>query len=241
MMRNRTNAMPSERIQLSNHRPSLDRRLSGGPNGTGAGEAPEPPLGAPNSCMAFTLARRPARRNGHRPTPSRPPPPQPVPEIFRPVAVPDAGREARGVPFSLETHPRDLRVRQRFERSAVERRPSGREDDDQGFVIHGTGTVASQGVTCVTRLSQAGTIEREKPRSSIVPTPQAWARTGIALQAQRPWGPTLERGNHGRTTMTIAASPYRGSVGSCASSRGSTGMPSARLACWCNRRWRAGT
>src|SRR2546430_17316578 len=87
MTRNSTSAMPSERIQLSNQRANVDRRFSGGANGTGAGCAPEPALRAPNSCMPFTLAKRAARSNSHSPSPGRPQPPDPVPERVRRAGV----------------------------------------------------------------------------------------------------------------------------------------------------------
>src|SRR5213593_4674666 len=116
MMRKSTSAMPSERIQLSNHRANVDRRFSGGAKGTGAGCALEPALRAPNSCMAFTLAKAAARSNSHRPAPDA------VPKRVRRVAVPHAGGETRGAPLALHPHPHHGRVRKGAERLAVERR-----------------------------------------------------------------------------------------------------------------------
>src|SRR2546425_4204319 len=122
MMRNSTSAMPSERIQLSNHRARVERRRSWGAKGTGAGGAPEPSLRAPNSCMAFTLAKVPARSNRHGPPAGPPPAPHPVPELVRRVTMAEAGGDTRGAPFPLHAHPDHARVGERVERCGVERR-----------------------------------------------------------------------------------------------------------------------
>src|SRR2546427_5009387 len=106
MMRNSTSAIPSDRIQLSNQRANVDRRFSGGARGTGAGCAPELALRAPNSCMAFTLAKRAARSNSHGPPPGRPQPPHPVAERVRRVAVAHPCREARGAALTFDPNPR---------------------------------------------------------------------------------------------------------------------------------------
>src|SRR5437773_11857532 len=87
MIRNSTSAMPSDRIQLSNHRANVDRRFSGGAKGTGAGCALEPALRAPNSCMAFTLAKAAARSNSHRPPPGGSPPADAVAKGVRRVEI----------------------------------------------------------------------------------------------------------------------------------------------------------
>src|SRR6266851_3813134 len=68
MMRNRTSAMPSDRIQLSNQRARRERPGWGGGRGTGAVRALVPAVGAPNSCMPVTLAKLSRRRNGSDPS-----------------------------------------------------------------------------------------------------------------------------------------------------------------------------
>src|SRR5207245_10370209 len=136
MMRNSTSAMPSEGIQLSNHRARVERRRSWGAKGTGAGCAPEPSLRAPNSCMAFTLAKVPARSNSHGPPASPPPAPHPVPELVRQVAMAQSGGDTGRAPFPLDANPDHARVGELVERPAVERRAAGCEDDHQRFVTH---------------------------------------------------------------------------------------------------------
>src|SRR5947208_16878621 len=93
MTRKRTNAIPSDRIQLSNQRASLDRRCSGGAKGTGATCAPAPPREAPESCIALTLFGLFAGRNGNAPPPCPPPFPTPHSELARSVGVPHTRRE----------------------------------------------------------------------------------------------------------------------------------------------------
>src|SRR6267378_1035280 len=127
MTRKSTNAMPSERIQLSNQRASLERRFSGGAKGTGATRAPEPPRGAPKRCMALTLARLSAGRNSHGPPPCRSPLPHPQSELFRSVGVAHARGKTGGVALPLDAVPGDGRRVQRVERLSVERRATGAE------------------------------------------------------------------------------------------------------------------
>src|SRR3989449_10095918 len=121
MMRKSTSAMPSDRIQLSNHRANVDRRFSGGAKGTGAGCALEPALRAPNSCMAFTLAKAAARSNSHRPPPGCPPAPDAVPKRVRRVAVPHAGGETRSAPLEIHPHPHQGTVHQGAKRLHLDR------------------------------------------------------------------------------------------------------------------------
>src|SRR6184192_193877 len=136
MTTKRTSAMPNDRIQLSNHRASVDRRVSVGAKGSGC--APGLCVWAPNSCITVTLVRPSSRRNSHGLAPRGPPTPQPVLEILAAVAVPDARRETGGFTLAFDAHPEHARVRERVQRRGVERRATGREHDHQRFVIHGT-------------------------------------------------------------------------------------------------------
>ena len=51
MMRNKTSAMPNDRIQLSNHRPNTERGFDGGDGSPGAVALWREEAGAPKSCM----------------------------------------------------------------------------------------------------------------------------------------------------------------------------------------------
>src|SRR5438128_6623068 len=127
MIRKSTNAMPSERIQLSNQRDNLERGFSAraGAADRGAATAPRPAGGAPKSCMCHSLASWPARRNGYCPPPGRPPLPDPVPEVLRPLTEPHAGGEACRAAFPLHAHPRNRHGREGGEGVGVERRAAG--------------------------------------------------------------------------------------------------------------------
>src|SRR6266851_6346762 len=130
MMRKSTNATPSERIQLSNHRANLDRRLGGG-GGALSGDAATAlgsTGGAPKSCMCRTLVRCPARRNSHRPYPGTPNPPT-------------TRIRSRQSPHS----------RQAVDALGVEWRATSREDDHQRFVMHDPGRHDSPGVGIILR------------------------------------------------------------------------------------------
>src|SRR5439155_6308183 len=120
--RERPRAMARERSRLWRPRAHVARRVSGGAKGTGAGCALEPALRAPNSCMAFTLAKAAARSNSHRPPPGGSPPADAVAKGVRRVAVPHPGGDTRGAPLALHPHPHHRRVREGTERLAVERR-----------------------------------------------------------------------------------------------------------------------
>ena len=135
MMRNKTRAMPMDRIQLSNHRPNRDRRCSGttGPPG---GMAPGTGRGPPNSCMQFTLQRRGARRNRHRPLSLGRPATYPVAKHLGGSRVGDPGREAGRIALSLDAHPGGARVLQRVQRLRLDRRAVAGEQDQQAFVRH---------------------------------------------------------------------------------------------------------
>src|SRR5690242_18284766 len=102
MMTKSTNAIPTERIQLSNQRDSLDWRRSGGRTVTGVECAPEPVNGAPKSCMPLTLAMGGGRRNGDRPSARPTPSPNPGSELRRGVGVRDARGETRGPALALD-------------------------------------------------------------------------------------------------------------------------------------------
>src|SRR5207245_4455745 len=109
--------------------------------------------------MAFTLAKASARTNSHRPAARPRPPPDPVPELVRGVAMQHPGREARGVALAFDAHPRHSDLREFAERGSVERRATGREDDYQRFVIHRPHANAA-GVSGITVPLQGGAIRR---------------------------------------------------------------------------------
>src|SRR5438445_653409 len=96
--------------------------------------------------MCRTLARCPARRNSHRPSPSRTPPPHPVPEVLRPVGAPHPGGETRRPTLPLDPYPPDRHSRQGVEALGVEGRAPTGEDDHQRFVIHDPGRYYTRGV-----------------------------------------------------------------------------------------------
>src|SRR5437868_15514297 len=116
MMTKRMTAMPTERSQLSNQRPSRDWRFSKGAIGSDALRAPEPARGAPKSCMPFTLPTPHAGRNGNRPSAGRAPAPHPIAEHVRRVAMHYSGRQARRFTLALDAGPRHRDVAQRAER-----------------------------------------------------------------------------------------------------------------------------
>src|SRR5207244_3012562 len=165
MMTKRMNAMPTERSQLSNQRAKRERRFSAatrggaarGATGGGATRAPWSSLRTPKSCMAFTLAKPPARRNGHGPPARRPPSPHPLAEPVGRVVMTHSSRETRGLTLALDPHPVYGGHRERVERGAVERGAARGEDDHQRFVTHRTHHNAS-GVSRVTRFMPAGAI-----------------------------------------------------------------------------------
>ncbi len=81
---------------------------------------------------AIYFSQAGGQKQQSRPTPGPPPaaeprpqPPNPVPEGVRRVAVAHPCRETRRASLALDPHPHDRRVRERAERSAVERRATG--------------------------------------------------------------------------------------------------------------------
>lgn len=134
-MRNNTRAIPIDRIQLSNHRPNRVRRRSG-TTGPPDGMAPGTGRGPPKSCMQFTLQRRGARRNRHRPFPLGRPAAYPVAKHLGGSRVGDPGREAGRVALSLDAHPGGPRVLQRIQRVGFDRRAVAGEQDQQTLVRH---------------------------------------------------------------------------------------------------------
>src|SRR4030088_475238 len=121
--------------------------------------APVAGRGAPKSCMAFTLARPSARSNSYRPSARPRPAPNPAPKLVRGVAMQHPGREARGFALTFDADPQRSDVCQRPERGPVERRPTGREDAHQGFVIHRPHANAA-GVSGITVPLRGGAIRR---------------------------------------------------------------------------------
>src|SRR5256886_6543317 len=120
MMTKRMTAMPTERSQLSNQRPSRDWRFSKGAIGSDALRALEPARGAPKSCMPFTLPTPHAGRNGNRPSAGRAPAPYPIAERVRRVAMHYSGRQARRFTLALDADPRHRDVAQRSEEHTSE-------------------------------------------------------------------------------------------------------------------------
>src|SRR2546421_1232035 len=175
MMTKRMTAMPTERSQLSNQRPSRDWRFSMGATGSDALRAPGPARWYPKSCMPFTLPTPHAGRNGNRPSAGRAPAPHPVAECVRRIAMHYSGRQARRFTLALDADPRHRDVAQGAERRLLERRAAERQNDDQRFVIHRAHANAS-GVRSITFLLQSGSI------------PRATLRLGVDLRALQPPG-----------------------------------------------------
>src|SRR5881394_3827828 len=175
MTTKRMTAMPTERSQLSNQRPSRDWRFSIGATGSGERRALVPARGASKYSMPFTLPTRPAGRNGNRPSAGRTPAPHPIAERVRRIAMHYSGRQARRLTLALDRDPRHRDVAQRAERRLLERRAAERQDDDQRFVIHRT-HVSASGVRSVTFFLQSGSI----PRTTL--------RLGVDLRALQPPG-----------------------------------------------------
>src|SRR2546429_7603006 len=159
MMTKRMTAIPTERSQLSNQRPSRDWRFSMGATGSGAVRPPVPARSPPKSSMPFTLPTPPAGRSGNRPSGGRSPAPPPIAERVRRVAMHYSGRQACRLALALDRDPRHRDVAQGAERRPLERRAAERQDDDQRFVIHRTHVNAS-GVRSVTFFLQSGSIPR---------------------------------------------------------------------------------
>src|SRR5712664_1701299 len=101
MMRKSTTAIPSDRIQLSNQRPSTERRVGGGDGSRRDGSVPLPASGAPKSSMRLILAMRPARRNSYAPSSGPNPLPDSDSEFGHRVLVTHAGGQTRHSTFPL--------------------------------------------------------------------------------------------------------------------------------------------
>src|SRR5512144_162292 len=112
--------------------------------------------------MRFTLQGWGARRNGHRPSPGRRPPPHPGAELLRQVAVAHAGGEAYGLTLAFQPYPGRPGVGQPVERAAIERRAAHREQDDEALEFH-DGTVARRASTTVIRCMRNGSFSRLTP------------------------------------------------------------------------------
>lgn len=137
MIKNSTSAMPSDRIQLSNHRAKTERRGGRGNGAGGRGEsAPVPPGEAPKSCMRLILVTRPARRNSYTPSASRTPLPYSDSEFRNSVLVTHSGGETAHPSLPFDATPRDGRLRQRVERVTFERRATGCEHHQHRLVRH---------------------------------------------------------------------------------------------------------
>lgn len=138
MIRNKTSAMPRERIQLSNQRANTERCLGGYGGGwsVGGGDGSRgvvallPTTEGPKSCMRLMLATQPARRNRYSPSSGLSPLPNSDSEFCHRVVVTYAGREACDPTLPFDPHPGDGRVRQGGKRIALEARTSGREDNE---------------------------------------------------------------------------------------------------------------
>ena len=133
MIKNSTSAMPSDRIQLSNHRANTERR--GGRRTGGRSEsAPVSPGEAPKSCMRLILATRPARRNSYTPSACRTPLPNSDSELRNSVLVTHSGGETAYPSLPFDATPCDGRLRQRVERVTFERRATGCEHHQHRLV-----------------------------------------------------------------------------------------------------------
>ena len=113
--------MPTERIQLSNHRAHFDRPGSGGRLATGARCAPGLFTEDPKPCMAFTLVNHGARRNGHRPSTDPTPLPNPRAETVGRVPVTNPGGDADRPSFAFDPLPPNCGIGQLGERRVVRR------------------------------------------------------------------------------------------------------------------------
>ena len=182
MMRKRTSAIPSDRIQLSNQRANTDRCRDGygggwfGRGGSGSrGEfAPLPANGAPKSCMRLILASRAARRNSHAPSSEPGPLPNSYSEFRHRVGVTYTGRETCHVTLPFNSGPGYHRVWHGLEGLAVQRRTPGCEDDDHRLVRHPRTVAVACGATSpfdcgLDRFGAAASIA-QRPGSEIAET-----------------------------------------------------------------------
>src|SRR5256885_4221434 len=162
MMTKRMTAMPPERSQLSNQRPSRDWRFSMGATGSDALRAPGPARWYPKSCMPFTLPTPHAGRNGNRPSAGPAPAPHPVAECVRRIAMHYSGRQARRFTLALDADPRHRDVAQGAERRLLERRARSEE--------HTSELQSPCNLVCRLLLEKKKKIERAPGLLSIQPT-----------------------------------------------------------------------